>query len=189
MRPVPATALFCLALAATTASTACAPVRIGSFTESKAILQAYRTYTWDAAGPGATGDPRLDNNRFFRERVVTAVDRELSRRGFERSVVGRPELIVRLQVRVDQKIETASLAVDEARCASDYCRVLVFDEGAVLLDVVDAETRRLLWRGWSESSFDGVVADQDWMEETIDRLVQQIFGRFPSRVRLVSLRH
>ena len=68
-------------------------------------------------------------------------------------------------------------------------RILVFDEGTVLLDVVDAETRRLLWRGWSESSFDGVVADQDWMEETIDRLVQQIFGRFPSRVRLVSLRH
>ena len=84
MRLSTTTSVLVLVVAAF-ALAACAPLRVNSFTDTRANLPGYRTYTWDPAGPGATGDPRLDNNRFFRERIVAAVDRELSAKGFERT--------------------------------------------------------------------------------------------------------
>ena len=179
MRLSTTTSVLVLVVAAF-ALAACAPLRVNSFTDTRANLPGYRTYTWDPAGPGATGDPRLDNNRFFRERIVAAVDRELSAKGFERTA-GPADVVIHLHARVDQKIAAATLDPQSPSCSTGDCRPQVFDEGTMLLDVIDAGTHRLVWRGWSESSFEGVILDQDWMDETIDRIVHKLFERFPRR--------
>jgi hypothetical protein len=51
--------------------------------------------------------------------------------------------------------------------------------GTLMVDLIDRRTNRLAWRGWSEDSFDGVVDDQRWMEETIDKTVARILARLP----------
>ena len=50
------------------------------------------------------------------------------------------------------------------------------------IDFVDARTNTLVWRGWSEGNFDGVIDDQAWMEEQIDRAVIRILERLPGRM-------
>ena len=47
---------------------ACAPLHVNAFTES-GVRFTFRTYAWAAGAAVPTGDPRLDNNRFFSERV------------------------------------------------------------------------------------------------------------------------
>jgi hypothetical protein len=159
---------------------ACASLRVHSYADARVDVASCRRYSWDDAGPGATGDPRLDNNRFFRERMVAAVDRELSRKGFER-VTGQSDLIVSLHARVAQKVNRLSTDATLTSCVEDDCPAVAFDEGTLLLDFIDARTERLAWRGWAEADFAGVIDDQDWMNETIDRIVAKILGRFPQR--------
>jgi hypothetical protein len=58
----------------------------------------------------------------------------------------------------------------------------VYDAGTLLIDLVDARTNRLVWRGWAEGSVDGVIDNQEWMEARIDEAVTRILERLPRRL-------
>ena len=65
------------------ALTACASMDVRSFVERGADVTQYRTYNWAPPDAQATGDPRLDNNPFFHERIQVDVEKQLNTRGFE----------------------------------------------------------------------------------------------------------
>jgi hypothetical protein len=50
-----------------------------------------------------------------------------------------------------------------------------------MFDLVDAQTNQVVWRGWVEGSLDGVVNNQEWMEQKIDEVVARIFEKCPRR--------
>ena len=66
-------------------------------------------------------------------------------------------------------------------CQTDECRSYTgeYEAGTLIVDILDARTQRLAWRGWGESDFDGVVDNQDWMDGRIDRIVTKILQRLP----------
>jgi hypothetical protein len=157
----------------------CAPIRVSSYTGPRTDVTAYRTYAWATGELGATGDPRLDNNSFFRERVQTAADGQLRFRGYEKAASGMPDLTVHVHARLEQRLDTS--AIDPVTCQVEECRAEIYDEGTLLIDLVDTRTNALVWRGWAERSLDGVIDNQEWMNTTIDRVVASIFGRLPMR--------
>ena len=55
--------------------TACATMQVNSYVEGGADVTRYRTYEWAPPDTQATGDPRLDNNEFFRGRIQSQEDR------------------------------------------------------------------------------------------------------------------
>jgi hypothetical protein len=63
------------------------------------------------------------------------------------------------------------------------CKPFIYDAGTLVIDLVDARTNRVVWRGWSEGTVDGVVDNQRWMEGRIDDDVTRIFKQLPSRIR------
>jgi hypothetical protein len=169
-----------VALSAVLAS-ACAPMQVHSYAPPEASVATYRSYGWAVGDLGSTGDPRLDSNRFFVERVQRAADAELRRRGYERASVGAPDLMLHIHARLSQRIEAAELDHITGTCRDD-CRATVFDEGTLLIDVVDARTDALVWRGWAERTIlERVVDDQASMNQVIDKAVTAIFGRLPAR--------
>ena len=56
----------------------------------------------------------------------------------------------------------------------------VYDAGTITLDLVDARTNRLVWRGWSEGSFDGIDS-QPIIEARVDEAIAKILERLPPR--------
>lgn len=62
------------------------------------------------------------------------------------------------------------------------CHAEVYDAGTLLIDLVDAQTERLVWRGWAKGSLDGVIDNQAWMEERIDETVARILGKLPQEL-------
>ena len=160
---------------------ACAPLRVNSYAVPTTDLRAYRSYAWDPAELGATGDPRLDNNSFFRERVQQAVDGQMKFRGYSKVNAGAPEMVLHLHARVDQRLDSAQLDGAGGSCRQEECRSYVYDEGTLLIDIVDGRTKALIWRGWAERSLDGVIDNQEGMNRTIDRAVSSIFARLPVR--------
>jgi hypothetical protein len=127
--------------------TDCVPMRVNSFLERGSDFTRYRTYTWAPDDELVTGDPRLDNNPFFLERLQADVDAQLAARGFEKITAGTPELLLHYHVRIDQQLDANN--ADQKYGYYDNCEPYVYDAGTILLDFVDARTRKLVWRGWA----------------------------------------
>ena len=70
----------------------CATMGVRWYVARDFATTAYRTFDWDGSGQGATGDPRLDNNPFFHDRVRASVEKQLQAIGFERDQSGRAAL-------------------------------------------------------------------------------------------------
>jgi hypothetical protein len=157
----------------------CATLRVNSYLEPDSEFSRYRSYAWAERGPFDTGDPRLDNNRFFSQRVEEAVDMHLAARGFAKASAGTADVLLHVHARVDQRLNTADVERIDGRCINNACQPEVYDTGSLMVDFMDRRTNRLAWRGWAERSFDGVVDDQKWMEATIDKTVARILAKLP----------
>ena len=158
------------------ALTGCASTEVRSYITPGVELSEHRTYNWIGDDARSTGDPRLDNNRFFQDRVRAAVEEQLTNRGFEKTTL--PDLLVRYQASVTQTVDNG---VAERNADCEECWPEVYDQGTLLIDLIDARTDRLVWRGWARGSIDGVIDDQKWMEQRIDEAVARIMRQLPRR--------
>ena len=181
MRPLRFVSILAVAWAML-AVAGCATMRVGSFVERGTNVTGYRTYAWASAAQLSTGDPRLDNNEFFQARLRSAVEKGLSARGLEKAESGQPDFVLHYHASVTQKVDAGAVDVTSGYC--EDCSPSVFDAGTLTLDVVDGRTNKLAWRGWAESTFEGVVDDQQWLERRIDEAVGRILRTFPVRARL-----
>ena len=171
--------LSAIALAALALS-ACATMSVRSFQERGSNLTQYRTFDWVPANQRETGDPRLDNNRFFHERIQTDIEKQLVSRGFEQDAEGTPDLLVHYHASVTQKINPNG--ADRPNARAQGAEPFVFDAGSVVIDLVDFRTGRLVWRGWADNTMDGAIDSQDWMEKTVDEAVARILAQLPPRL-------
>lgn len=161
--------------------TGCATLHVSSYVERGIDVRQYRTFAWGPADALSTGDPRLDNNEFFDERVRRDVDTQLAARGFEKTTSGRPDLLVHYHASVTQRLDSRNLDVQYG-CAEGDCRSDVFEVGTLLIDLVDARTNKLVWRGWAKGTIDGVIDNQAWMEQQVDKAVTRILEGLPPRL-------
>jgi hypothetical protein len=160
----------------------CAAVGVSSYQERGLDLRQYRTYAWGPADAFSTGDPRLDNNRFFDEHVRTQVEKELASRGFRKTTSGPPDLLVHYHASFTQDIAVRDIDRRYLYCTEGDSRPYAYDAGTLLVDLVDARTSRLAWRGWAEGSVEGAIDDQESMESRIDAAVSRILERLPRRL-------
>jgi hypothetical protein len=160
----------------------CAAATIRSYGDRGIDLQRYRTFNWASATAFSTGDPRLDNNEFFANRVRTQVESELTKRHFEKTTGDRPDLLVHYHASVTQDLDVRTIDRDYRDSATARYEPYVFDAGTLFVDLVDPSTNRLVWRGWAEANIEGVIDDQRLLEQRIDEAVTRILDRLPPRL-------
>jgi hypothetical protein len=168
---------FPVVAAAVLAASACALRNVSSFADRGFEISRYRTYSWAADEPRATGDPRLDNNSLFQSCVRMNIEKELAKRGLERATSASVDLVVHYYASVTQRLE-----VNGPHQPYDVCRDCtprVYDAGTLVIDLVDAHTNVLVWRGWAEGSIDGLIDDQPLFEGAIREGVARILARLP----------
>jgi hypothetical protein len=168
-----------LIVVAAAALAACAPVTVTSFTEQGVDLTRYRSYGWDAVDPAVPGDPRLDSNPFFHDYVSGAIDRHLATRGYQPSVV-QPDLRVHYHASTTQRVYISGTEPADVTCRD--CTAQVYDQGSLLIDLVDARTGALVWRGAAQSDLAAAVGEQTRMELAIERVVERILAKLPRRL-------
>jgi hypothetical protein len=169
-------------LAATAALAACAPMQVSTFVRPEAETASYLTYEWEPAGLRSVGDPRLDGNSVFEGYVTAAIDEQLRARGLEPTATGMADLRVRWSASTAQRAYAGDRGTAAGRprgAGCGDCGIDVFDEGTLVIDLVDAQTDRLLWRGWATAAIDGIVADQPRMERRLHEAVVRLLQRLP----------
>lgn len=168
-----------VALLALLAAGCAASLNVRTYGPRGVDIRQYRTYTWDSPSALATGDPRLDNNRFFDERVRSQVDAQLAGKGFEKQAGGTADLLLHYHMSIAQRIDAANLDRERGYCSNAECAAYVYDAGTLLIDLVDPKTNTLVWRGWAEGSMDPFIDNQDWMEKRVDQAVARILDKLP----------
>jgi hypothetical protein len=157
----------------------CASMRTSSYVQRGFDIRQYRSYAWGPEEARSTGDPRLDNNRFFDEHVRARVDHALAGKGFEKATSRTPDLLVHYHASIKQQIDVRDLDPGVRYCEESDCGPYVYDAGTLFVDLIDARTNALVWRGWAEGRLDGAIDDQDWMEARVEEAVARILERLP----------
>jgi hypothetical protein len=159
----------------------CASINTGADYPAGIRLEQYQTFGWGGGDSLPVGDPRLDNNPFYDSRVRSAVELELAAKGLRR-VTTSPDLLVHYHASIRQRVDV--VRADEARGYSSpelraSEKVVEFDEGTLIIDVVEPKGKTVLWRGWSQTDVGGLIDDPRAMEKRINTSVRLMMKRFP----------
>lgn len=179
MRNLHRTLAAALVAAAAMAITGCAPVRVNAALERGMDFAQYKSYTWAASDRFSTGDPRLDNNEFFERQLRKTAAASLAQHGFEEATPSTADLVIHYHANVRETIDVNALDRQYGYC--DTCRPTIYDAGTITLDFVDARSNKLVWRGWSEGSLDG-IDNQAMIEERVAAAITRILEKLPPRM-------
>jgi hypothetical protein len=157
----------------------CATMRVSSHTERGLSWSQYRTFDWGPADALPAGDPRLEADPYFTDRVQGAIEKQMAASGFARSVASaQPDLLVHYHATIAERINVDDLDREHGYCVTEDCRPSVtrYEAGTLVVDIVDARTSRLIWRGWAQDSLDGVLGNRDRIRHTVDDSVERMFS-------------
>ena len=163
--------LIVLALAA-----GCATIDVGANFDPTTSIAPATTFDFEPRSETPTGDPRLDGNPFFETRLEAAVAFEMAAKGLRRSSAS-PRLLVHFHASVDRRLDV--IQADRAGgYVTDTVGYAEWEEGTIVVDVVDAGTKRVVWRGWGRSDLAGVLSDPHTMDRYVQQVVHKMFERF-----------
>lgn len=171
-------ALAVLAIAAAGCATT---MTVSSHVESGLDVSHYRTYDWGPADALPTGDPRLDKSPFFQDHMQGAVEKALAGKGFERAASAGPDLLIHYHANIARRFDVNTVDRRYGYCSNNGCGTGVseYEAGTLVLDIVDARTNRVIWRGWAQDSIERALGDPDRMAEQIDEAVSRMMVMFP----------
>jgi hypothetical protein len=166
----------------------CSSLKINTQFDPGAPYPTYKNYAWLSTTPGveqaaAIRDPAA------RSLVITAVDREMAHRGLTRvNPDQNPDFFVSVigwgQARVD--VTTYGYAYmgayaygpwGPAPVAVPVTEVTQYTDGTLVIDFVDAKTKKLFWRGTASDT----VTSPAQLQGTIDEATRKLLETYPPR--------
>ena len=175
----------------------CATLDVSVDYDTAANLAALRTYDWSTSAQEKAGDLLIDSDTLLQQRVVSAVEGELARRGYRRTRQ-QPEFLISFFFTRAPKLGAAgypSLPIYGGFFGGPYAGYWgsgyyypgyygygmyprPYEEGLLVIDFVDPTSRKLLWRGMVRD----VIRFQESPENRnlrIHRAVAAALQRFP----------
>jgi hypothetical protein len=161
----------------------CTRVSVSTDYDHAMDFGALHTYAWRPGEQPQTGDPRFDGP-FLDKCIRTAVDRGLASKGYRPAAAGTtPDFLVGYYAAVRYQTSVQTMHTWYGPNVSGWggwpeTYAHHYEEGTLLIDVIDPGTMKLLWRGRGS----GVVdprASPTKREKRIDEAVDRILAEFP----------
>ena len=161
---------------------ACAP-RIYTDQDPDAKLGGYHRFAWLSPPPSPVRDPILDS-QILDGRVHKAVSADLKGRGYEEVAPNaNPDFLVTYHTSSKQTLQSTGPSFSFG-FVDAFPRgfgavgfgpdVQTRDEGTLMLDVLDAQSKRLVWRGWTTE----LLNQDNYSDSSIAGAVKDIFDKF-----------
>ncbi len=153
----------------------CSQLIVSSDFDPDADFTHYTTYRWFQ--PPKLNSRSPEGSALLDISIRKAVDEELLARGFREAKGSKPDFGVAYHFGVQEKVDvsTTEYRTWRGRLVDSRVDVYPYKEGTVVLDLIDAETKQLAWRGWAT----GIIDNPARVRENIDSIVGQILARFP----------
>ena len=158
----------------------CSTVSVTQDYDPQRDFTKYKKYAWmDQAIPGDA----LANNPLIRNRTKVAVDAALTSKGYTLTDLDKADFVVVIHAGIKERMRIQ----DWGRYGwydpwwgpyGGHVDVSYYEEGTLVIDIVDAEDKEMVWRGMGT----GIVkqyADPEKMQKDIDQDVNKILADFP----------
>jgi len=156
----------------------CATLRVSSHTDRALVWSKYETFDWGPADALPAGDPRLEKDPYFEDKTEGAIEKAMAARGFVLSPVGgRPDLLIHYHATIAERLDVEDTERRDNACGSAECRPRVsrYEADTLVVDIVDAASNVLIWRGWAQGNVEGVLGNRDRLRRRIDESVSRMF--------------
>jgi hypothetical protein len=142
-------------------------------------IKSLTTYMWTDSDAGQNLNP-LYYNELNDKRIKKAVDQKMAAKGYT-LVSSDAELTLHYHLVIESKTELRS---DPYGYYGPYwlrprINSYQYNEGTLIIDVIEGKSKSLAWRGWATSIID---ADRNIKEELINEAVDGIFKAYPHKV-------
>lgn len=135
--------------------------------------------------PREEGVPVADpfvHNTLLDKRVREAVEKALTARGYRKADAGEADFAVRYEVVSREIVRDSPVYIGGGYGyrhyggGAVYSNTTSYQEGTLILDVIDPETESIAWRGWAASR----TRDGHIDAEQVSRTVEAIVKEFPT---------
>lgn len=159
------------------------PMSAGAHLDRAQDFSVYRTYAWGPADARPTGDARLDGDPFFQDRMQGAIEKQLAARGLSLAT-GSTDLVIHYHAVISERIDINRIDQAYGYCADGACapEVTRYEQGTLVLDIIDRRTQKLVWRGWAQSDIERALRDRSRLGALIDAAAERMMQRFPRAV-------
>ena len=177
---------------------ACAPSpKIGYDYDRSADFSAYHSYAWLSGDQEKTGDRRADSSAVDM-RIRIAVGTQLRLKGYQALPDGKPDFYVAYHIGLKDSSPSISTqyysdgmaghafshAADTRTAGKSMPAVNEpspsYLTGSLLIDIIDAVSQKLVWRGSAAGEVDPGLTSQQRDERT-KAIVQSILSQFPPK--------
>jgi hypothetical protein len=162
----------------------CARMRATTDYDADFDFSSLRHYAWLPAVPGQRTDPRVHND-LIDARVRAAVDRALGARGFGQVPEPEADFFVNYYLLLDTRLDVRTLNSSFGygthlwrSSAGTQTVVTEYERGTLIVDVLAAHERRLVWRGSTNARL-GSSTTAERRTQLINEAVETVMSRFP----------
>jgi len=165
-------------------------MRVGSRSAPGLDFSSYRSYSWLHAVQPPTGVPRLDQP-LLHQTIRSEVDRRLTAKGYRWVGDAAPDFLLSYYVTIRKKAETSRLKLGQSYTrgwgkeqwsgtpmGSSGTYVKEFEEGTLVLEIIDARMSQVIWRGFASAVVDA-SGSQESRTARVRKAVRRILLRLP----------
>jgi hypothetical protein len=163
---------------------ACSGIQVSSDYDPNADFSALRSYAWLDARSGVEGD-REDVTSLLDRRIRSAIDEELASKGFALVDRSKAQVLVSYHLGVEKKLDVDTIYQSYGYRGGYYggggiaqTTVREYEEGTMLIDIIDAPAKQLVWRGSGQARLRRTSSPEQ-REERVREAVTEILEDFP----------
>jgi hypothetical protein len=163
----------------------CAPqISVYNDTDPDYDLWTYKTFDWSEKTNIEENKNPLYYNELNDKRIKSAVASEMKHKGYQMTD-SQPELIIHYHIVVQDQM--ALVTEPYGYSYTPYwirsrTNVYPYKEGSLIIDIMDANSKNLIWRGWAVSPIETSYSPEQ-TEKLIKLAVTKIFRRFPGKAK------
>lgn len=167
---------------------ACSAIEVTSDYDPQVNFAGYHDYAWLPGQQPRTGDVRLDNS-LLHDRIRNAVDKHLAAKGYKKMESSSPDFIIAYHLALQGRLNLTTMnnygyapgwrgAYAGGSGSTTY--VHEYDEGSLVIDVIDPVKLHLVWRGTARAEVPQTSTPEE-RTARIDQAVGKILEKFPPK--------
>lgn len=159
---------------------ACSPISVSTDYDTQADFSSLKSFNW-LEGTVMSKKDALKPDGLVAKRVKEATISELERKGYVFVKTESPDFFVIVHTGVEDRIDITRWGYTYARRWGPFGRrttVSKYREGTLFIDIINARTKELIWRGSGTSPMN-VAKTPEERDQFINDVVEKILENFP----------
>jgi len=164
----------------------CSSISVNNDYDPGTDFSVYQTYAWIRQQTNVSGNAQQAQaqSSLVGKRIMNSVDKVLAEKGMR--MADDPQLLVVYHTGVQDKVQVTDWGYGYGRYGGwgyggGGVDVYNYQQGTLIVDLVDAASKELVWRGTAQGALAESNPSPEQMQKKIDNVVGKMFQKYPPK--------